>query len=133
VTAVGNGVRTTRRSRGFRASARAPFEARAWARDAEIPLEILHDTLLVLSELVTNSFRHVGPGAQQGIEVTLECREDAVRIEVRDGGPGISAAPIERPTSGQRGGRGLYLIQELSARWGAERGATSCVWAELRP
>jgi serine/threonine-protein kinase RsbW len=110
----------------------APQEARTWLRRTAVPGAVLDDALLVLSELVTNSLRHAGGGASDRIEIDVRSWAGGVRIEVRDAGPGISARLIEPPDPEQKGGRGLFLIQELAERWGAERGDGSLVWVELR-
>jgi serine/threonine-protein kinase RsbW len=129
---VTNETRIARSHLDLHATSGAPQEAREWLRRTAVPVAILDDALLVLSELVTNSLRHAGAGPGDRIGVEVSCREDGVRIEVRDAGPGITARRIDPPDPGRRGGRGLYLIQEVAERWGAERGDGSLVWVELR-
>lgn len=81
-------------------------------------------TQLVVSELVTNAIRYAtGPIQQRLIlDRTLIC-------EVTDGS---STAPhLRHADLADEGGRGLYLIAQLTQRWGtrfAARGKT--IWAE---
>jgi anti-sigma regulatory factor (Ser/Thr protein kinase) len=68
-------------------------------------------TELLATELVTNAMRHaIGP-----IQVRL-LRERTLICEVSDGS---STAPrLRQATSTDEGGRGLFLISQLSAHWG---------------
>jgi anti-sigma regulatory factor (Ser/Thr protein kinase) len=74
------------------------------------------DTVVLLtSELVTNALRY-GRGA---VGVLIEQRRRIVRVSVRDDRPDLPrqvavAADSER-------GRGLWLVEALAKRWGAER------------
>jgi anti-sigma regulatory factor (Ser/Thr protein kinase) len=126
------GQHATRLCIELAADSRAPERARAWLHAVPMPSALQHDALLIVSELVTNSVRHAGLAAHQLITVAVERTDEAVRIEVHDPGPGIRPESIDPPDPWCRGGRGLYLVERLSARWGAQRGAGGLVWAELR-
>lgn len=84
--------------------------------------------LLLASEVVTNALRHAPPPRE------LRVREQAgfVRVEVTDSHP---LPPRRRePDAESPGGRGLWLLDALAARWGFLReGDGKCVWFEVRP
>jgi hypothetical protein len=87
------------------------------------------DLALLAVELVTNAMRHSGSTEPVGLDVTAV--PGAVRIEVRDRGPGFDPDP-GTPTLRQVGGRGLFLVEQLADRWGyAHDGDGFLVWAEL--
>jgi len=70
---------------------------------------------LLATELVTNAVRHGGPP----ITLSMECRDgDGVLLSVSDG----SREPPEHRDVGAQalGGRGVRLVDLLSADWGVE-------------
>lgn len=86
------------------------------------------DLQLALSEVVSNAVRH-GSSAQP-IELAAAPLRDRVRVQVTDRGPGFGAEPIVRSTGG--GGWGLFIIQQLTSRWGFMRDSQSTrVWFEF--
>jgi anti-sigma regulatory factor (Ser/Thr protein kinase) len=89
------------------------------------------DLLLLADELVTNSVLHAGSDGPGEILLELVLGRDAVRVVVTDGGS--SSVPSLRPRHARPGGRGLYLVERLSDRWGMERDGTSQtrVWFEI--
>jgi CheY-like chemotaxis protein/anti-sigma regulatory factor (Ser/Thr protein kinase) len=89
--------------------------------------EIVDDVLLVVTELVNNAVTH----ACSECDLRLSINPLALRIEVIDQGPG---APDPLPPSATRNhGRGLHLVDALTAAWGFEPIADDgkMVWAEL--
>jgi anti-sigma regulatory factor (Ser/Thr protein kinase) len=93
---------------------------------------VFGDVVLLISELVTNSVRHAGLDASQPLQLSVAMEGDAVRIAVRDPGPGFR--PPKAPDDPAHvGGWGLVLVEQLSRRWGVDRvdGAT-VVWCELK-
>ena len=95
-----------------------------------LPRRRLQDAQLLVSELVTNAIRHAGLDDGDTITLSVEASDGALRIEVSDPGPGF--APAEHyPDSDHPSGWGLYLVRELSDRWGVERNALTRVWFEL--
>jgi two-component system osmolarity sensor histidine kinase EnvZ len=65
----------------------------AFAEDARLPVRIA--TLRrAIANLIDNALRHAG--GEQAVELALERVGGAMRIEVRDRGPGIPAAEAER-------------------------------------
>jgi anti-sigma regulatory factor (Ser/Thr protein kinase) len=81
------------------------------------------DARLLVSELVTNAFRHGKPP----ITLVVEVSDERVRVEVADAGGG---RPQRRPDPGPEGGWGLLLVERVSDRWGVADGSTS-VWFEI--
>ncbi|MFJ4862840.1 MULTISPECIES: ATP-binding protein [unclassified Streptomyces] len=85
------------------------------------------DTLLVVSELLTNASLH----ADGCHELVLTATETALRIEIHDG---TTVLPVRHPAPhrGVPGGRGLYIVERLSDRWGTHTyGTGKAVWAEI--
>ena len=108
----------------------APKIARTYVRDAVrergLSRQQLGDLDLLVSEIVTNAVRHAGTD----IEVAVQCRSDAVAVEVRDFGPGV---PEPRaPSSAAVGGWDYSLLRSISARWGViDADPGKIVWFEL--
>jgi len=90
----------------------------------------LEDARLLVSELVTNAIRHAGLAAADRITLVLQTNDRALRIEVCDPGPGFEMVE-PTPDPAQPSGWGLYLVRELSDRWGVERTDVTIVWFEL--
>lgn len=91
--------------------------------------------LLLASELVANSVRHSDSGRRPDgrVTVTITVDDGAVHVDVADEG---SAANVPRvpgqPDELRESGRGLWLVQELSAAWGWEDIPTGrLVWFRL--
>jgi anti-sigma regulatory factor (Ser/Thr protein kinase) len=108
-------------------------EARRFVRDAvegAVPPHLLDDALLLTSELVTNAVRHVARSTEDPIEVAVSVDERALRVTVRDRGPGFD--PNRRDARSETGGWGLDLVRTLSSRWGVERDDHGTdVWFEI--
>ncbi|MEJ8645673.1 ATP-binding protein [Streptomyces sp. MS1.HAVA.3] len=89
--------------------------------------ETSEDTLLLVSELLTNAALHAN-GCR---ELVLTADETALHIEVHDD---TTTLPVRNPAPqrGIPGGRGLYIVERLSDRWGAHTYVTGkAVWAEI--
>ena len=92
--------------------------------------------ILLTSELVTNSLQHSWSRRPGGtITVTLIAIPGGVRCEVTDQGaatvPALRAAP-PGPQELEDSGRGLHLVNVLSARWDYCRDEVSTLtWFEL--
>lgn len=111
--------------------ARALFreQATAW----KLPDDVTETAVLLLSELMTNAYRHatVSPGR----EIRARCLflgEDRLRVEVSDANDSL---PVPRSAGADDDtGRGLALVAALAATWGAEPrpyGIGKTVWFEL--
>jgi anti-sigma regulatory factor (Ser/Thr protein kinase) len=87
---------------------------------------LCEDAELVVTELVSNAVRH----AQTDLELRVVPLPRGIRVEVKDG---CQAPPMRRPSSQtDEGGRGLYLVDALSTRYGMESEEDGKrVWAEM--
>jgi anti-sigma regulatory factor (Ser/Thr protein kinase) len=91
-----------------------------------VAARVLGDAKLVVTELANNAVVH-GEGR---ITLRAQIRDDAIRVEVIDEGHGtVSTIRAEAQADGP-GGRGLRLVDALSARWGTFEGTTH-VWADI--
>jgi anti-sigma regulatory factor (Ser/Thr protein kinase) len=88
----------------------------------------LIDTLLMVSELVTNAVRYPIVAAPATVHVHVAVADACVRVEVYDGGHGFDV-PARLPTG--IGGLGLVIVDRASSRWGVSDGPPNCVWFEL--
>lgn len=89
----------------------------------------LEDLRLLVNEMVTNSLRHAG-ALKTGIGLKVKTTADVLRVEVTDQGPGFDPQ-VSPPPVDQTSGRGLFLVQALSDRWGVIRSDGTMVWAEI--
>jgi anti-sigma regulatory factor (Ser/Thr protein kinase) len=81
--------------------------------------------VLVASELASNAVRH----AHTPYRVELRMN-GAARIAVQDRGAGVPRLQYPRPDD--TGGRGLFLVSRLSARWDVEwLDDSKVVWVEV--
>jgi len=85
------------------------------------------DAVLLASELVTNALRHGAAPRQLELELT----NSRLRIAVRDAGP--DSPRRQPPVADREGGRGLALLEALSADWGTDTQPTDGkrVWCDL--
>ncbi|MEV4642698.1 ATP-binding protein [Actinoplanes sp. NPDC049548] len=81
---------------------------------------------LVATELVANVVRH----AHTTMEFTLGLRDGLLCLTVRDGSRTLPRP--KDPTVAEAGGRGLYLVRELTDAWGVlPVGDGKVVWTKL--
>jgi anti-sigma regulatory factor (Ser/Thr protein kinase) len=102
----------------FDASAESARAARGFVRQAlgSAGLAELDEiAILLTSELVTNVVRH----SHSGGKVDVEVRDRVVRVSVSDDSPIMPA--VHEPETSADGGRGLWLVAQLSDDWGATR------------
>ena len=96
--------------------------AAAWS----FPEEASQQLVLIGSELVTNAVLH----ARTELTLTLELRDDRVRISVKDQSRAPATLRNYRPDA--LTGRGLGVVAALSDTWGVSAAADGkVVWAEL--
>ena len=102
-----------------RVRALAAEQLTTWGLD-----ELAFTTELILSELVTNAIRYAGGP----VEVRL-IRAGRLTCEVSD--PSATQPRMRRARLTDEGGRGLYLVAQLSTRWGSRytRGGKT-IWSE---
>lgn len=89
------------------------------------------DVQLCASELVTNVIRHLG----EGVPVTVRVSRDdggRIRLEVTDPDPRVLPVLRAAVDAEEESGRGLALLEALTARWGVTQGpGRKTVWCEL--
>ncbi|HEX8496421.1 MAG TPA: response regulator [Actinomycetales bacterium] len=86
------------------------------------------DTVLVVSELVTNAIVH----AVSAPTLSLTQAPGGLRVEVHDDGVGT---PEPQPASSTgESGRGMHLIDAMTSAWGIQLAddGSKTVWAELK-
>jgi anti-sigma regulatory factor (Ser/Thr protein kinase) len=93
----------------------------------------MHDLHLLTTELVTNAVLHAGAGESDAIELSVAPGVDSLRVSVTDPGRFSDTPHVEKPDPETPGGMGLYLVEQLSSRWGVERVGAGAhrVWFEL--
>jgi anti-sigma regulatory factor (Ser/Thr protein kinase) len=89
------------------------------------------DAMLVASELVTNAVLHSGCSGEDVLHITATLGGGSVRICVEDPGLAGGAATLLQVREFSEAGIGLLIVDQLVARWGAERDGGYRVWAEL--
>jgi hypothetical protein len=140
------------------AMARRKLRSELGAQD--VPEPVIDDAVLILSELLSNSFRHArplddcvgggiggrpdGPGGSGtaaagsgridcGIRAAWTIGTDGLlAVEVTDGGGPTRPRPSS-PSLSAHGGRGLCIVGNLALRWGVRDDAPGevTVWAVL--
>lgn len=89
------------------------------------------DTLLVLSELVSNAVRHAIPLPSGDLKVSWHLEREVVHLEVTDGGSATRPRPSVAALTAL-GGRGLEIVRAVSQDWGVTEGpGTVTVWADV--
>jgi signal transduction histidine kinase len=78
---------------------------------AQLPGAVDVSAYRIVQEALTNVLKHAGPARAR---VQIDCSRDAVAIEVRDDGSGVTG------TAREAGGRGLLGIRERVAVLGGE-------------
>lgn len=97
-------------------------------RHWELGPRLAEDAILLVSELVGNAVRHTGARV---FGLRMRRRRGWIRVEVRDPSRGLPCLmPVQELDVS---GRGLFLVDELADRWGADLlplGKTT--WFEMR-
>jgi anti-sigma regulatory factor (Ser/Thr protein kinase) len=110
---------------------RSPQLARR-AVEQHFALELDGDRLasveLLTTELVSNAVRHGGADEDEVVVVHLATAPGCLRVEVCDRGDGFRPG---RPTPYGEGGYGLFLVSEVSSRWGVSQEDGNCAWFEF--
>lgn len=115
-----------RDSRTFPHEAQSVPAARRFATNVlrDAPAEVLEAIELMVSELATNCIRHT----DSGFDLTITRSGGDIRVEATDHAGGTPTMRSPKPTDPS--GRGLKIIDMLSAGWGvqSESGAGKTVW-----
>jgi anti-sigma regulatory factor (Ser/Thr protein kinase) len=115
---------------GLQAAARAREELRELLGPKLDP-DVVEVAQLLMSELVNNCVLHGVSGRPDAwIEVAASTHPHCLWVEVSDGGPAFMHVP-SAPSPEAVAGRGLYLVEELSSRWGISGQDSASVWFEL--
>ena len=113
----------------------APRVARHHVRSTladRLPQPLADDVGLIVSELVTNSVVHTGPGSGQTVGVEVSLSDGRLHLTVTDSGaassPRLIGLDLDQPA-----GMGLFFVDRLSASWGVKRdaGGRTTVWCEF--
>ncbi|MEV8322925.1 ATP-binding protein [Kitasatospora sp. NPDC056731] len=89
---------------------------------------------LLLGELFANAVQHSDAPTDRLIEIRFALTRDRLRLEVHDAGTGRPS--LRPPTTTDEHGRGLFLVNELSERWGCcprAGGIGKFAWALIAP
>ncbi|WP_375498650.1 ATP-binding protein [uncultured Jatrophihabitans sp.] len=90
---------------------------------------VVHDVLVVLSELVTNAVR----AGSDTVTVTMDLHRDVLRLAVIDRAEGWPT--VQTADATQDHGRGLAIVNMLTAAWGVKYARPGwlgkTVWAEI--
>ena len=109
----------------------APWQARQHVRSglhANLSAGRMCDLVLLTSELVTNAVEYSEAGP---LDLTVVRGDTFTRIEVSNPGETWAEAPEPRsPEADQVGGWGLFLVEQLSDRWGTSD-SNCTVWFEF--
>jgi anti-sigma regulatory factor (Ser/Thr protein kinase) len=90
----------------------------------------LDDSLLMVTELITNAVRHAPPEPDGSIVLEIERESGVVRIVVRDGGKHMD---LNEPTfhTHTDGHYGLLVVDALADEWGFSIDGDKGVWFEV--
>jgi anti-sigma regulatory factor (Ser/Thr protein kinase) len=105
---------------------RARHDVEAFLRGADVSEDVMQTAALLASELVTNAVLH----AHSPFTLTAELGAQRLRVEVEDASTQLPE--VLRPTPSSAAGRGMFMVEALSSRWGAEpMPGGKRVWFEL--
>ena len=112
--------------RGAPRGARDHVEAFLDAQD--LNGDVRQRAMVIASELVTNAVVH----AAEPITLEVAVRDDALRVEVRDGDEHTAVVARPREDRGVMTGRGLMIVEFLAQQWGVRtRLGGKSVWADI--
>ena len=108
--------------------ARAEIERRL---AGQVDADAMATILLLASETVTNAVMHGIAREHETVDVEADLSDDRLWVGVTNAGPAFRHVPAP-PAIHEPGGRGLFLVDELSSAWGSGHadGSTS-VWFEV--
>ncbi|GAA3388814.1 ATP-binding protein [Streptomyces roseoviridis] len=94
-----------------------------------IPPDVAADTVLIVSELMTNAVQHGGGAdAPQAVGLRIERSDGQLLVEVTDS----SSKPAKLKRAGEQAteGRGLHLVEKLATAWGTSN-KNHTTWARV--
>ncbi|MEV4344546.1 ATP-binding protein [Actinoplanes sp. NPDC049596] len=95
------------------------------ARNSGLAVSDQADFVLAVQELVTNAIRHGGGRGRLVLRLAGDCLVCSV-TDTGAGFAGLPAAGSGPPPAGREGGRGLFLIRQLTQSAEIINGATGC-------
>jgi anti-sigma regulatory factor (Ser/Thr protein kinase) len=113
------------------------LDAAAFARGAlegfrgQLEADVIDRCAVVVTEVVTNSVMHAGLTAAQPIDLDIQVFPGCLRMDVRDEGTHSFDPVVRPPHAGQISGRGLWMIDQLTDRWGVDFSHSTRVWCEF--
>ena len=118
-------------SRYLPATREAPGQARGVVTDLiqDLDGELIDDVRLVTSELVANVVLHSAPPPGGSMQLRLQVIGGVLRLELRYAGPPFHPQ-VTHPGLQSEGGRGLYIVDRLTDRWGVIADDGLRAWAE---
>ena len=89
------------------------------------------DVVLALTELVGNSVQH----GSTPVEVELATTGEKLLLRVSDSSEDLPRQREHHDLAAFEGGRGVLLVERLSARWGVRlnQGGGNTIWCEFAP
>ena len=126
--------RITIPGRGEQVRVARTFAAEILGELAGLDDGVLHNAMLLTSELVTNAIRHSRSGAAGGsvLLVVLQA-SDGIGVEVTDSGS-ADGAPVVKEDVFTCEGHGLFLVEAVASHWGYRRatedGTTVWFWID---
>jgi serine/threonine-protein kinase RsbW len=111
----------------------APGAARRALRrlSGHVEEELLERGGLVVSELVTNCVRHAHLAPEQRIDLLVWARRELLRLEVLDDGDSFDPVVAGPGSELSPHGRGLWIVAQLTDRWGIDVSHSTRVWCEF--
>jgi len=119
--------------RSFAPDVHAPAGARR-ALDGfrgQLEEDVIERSALVATEVVTNSVTHAGLTAAQPIDLNIQVLPGRLRIEVTDEGTAGFDPVVTLPHPRQNSGRGFWMVDQLTERWGVDFTHSTRVWCEF--
>ena len=121
--------------RGEQVRVARAFVAEVLGELAELDDGVLHNAMLLASELVTNAIRHSRSGAAGGsVLLVILQASDGIGVEVTDSGS-ADGTPVVKEHVFTCEGHGLFLVEAVASHWGyrraAEDGTTVWFWLDL--
>ncbi|WP_329335645.1 ATP-binding protein [Streptomyces sp. NBC_00663] len=117
-----------------RSVGRSRARLREQAADWKLPEDVTDTAVLLLSELMTNAYRHahVSPGREIRTRYALEDDGRRLRVSVTDASDTMPT--FRNPSPEDESGRGLILLTLLADTWGTaprRDGVGKTVWFSL--
>ena len=93
--------------------------------------DVIDRSALVVTEVVTNTVTHAGLTATQPIDLNIQVLPACLRIDVTDEGTAGFDPVVTLPYPGQSSGRGFWMVDQLTDRWGVDFTRSTRVWCEF--